>query len=207
MSTSEPTPEAPVELTHGRKLRILCLHGYHGNEHTLRAQMAAFAASLESLAEFVFIDAPSLSAGDYGWWHAVSTERAPPSGDPGVDGSRRHYKGWPRTRDAIVASFEKQGPFDGIFGFSQGAALAALMVGLRSTDDHLTVERPLRFDFAIMVSGFPSHDTDLASLYERHDAYDLPSLHVFGRSDAIVPTEKSRALAAHLACGLRPCQR
>jgi acetyl esterase/lipase len=199
MSTSEPTPEAPVELTHGRKLRILCLHGYHGNEHTLRAQMAAFAASLESLAEFVFIDAPSLSAGDYGWWHAVSTERAPPSGDPGVDGSRRHYKGWPRTRDAIVASFEKQGPFDGIFGFSQGAALAALMVGLRSTDDHLTVERPLRFDFAIMVSGFPSHDTDLASLYERHDAYDLPSLHVFGRSDAIVPTEESRALAAHFA--------
>jgi acetyl esterase/lipase len=199
MPASESTLEPPPGRTSAGKLRILCLHGYHGSGHVLRAQMAAFSASLESLAEFVFLDAPSLSASDYGWWHAVNKELDPAGGDPGVDGPRRHYKGWARTRDAIVACFEAQGPFDGILGFSQGAALAGLLVGLRSTDGRATVERPLRFDFAILVSGFPSNDPELARLYERRDAYDLPSLHVVGRSDGIVPIADSRALAAHFA--------
>ncbi len=181
------------------KLRILCLHGYHGNGDVLRAQMAAFTASLESLAEFVFADAPSLSAGDYGWWHAVENGPDSARGDPGVDGPRRHYKGWARTRDAVVACFEAQGPFYGILGFSQGAALTGLLVGLRTTGGRATAERPLRFDFAIVVSGFPSNDPELARLYERRDAYDLPSLHIVGRSDGIVPIEDSRALAAHFA--------
>jgi acetyl esterase/lipase len=198
MPVSDSTADPELDpTTHHRKLKILCLHGYHGSGRVLRSQMAAFAASLESLVDFVFIDAPSLAAGDYGWWHAVDAERDRPSDDPGVDGPHRHYEGWARTRDAIVASFGKQGPFDGILGFSQGAALAGLLVGLRAAADTPTTDRPLHFDFAILIGGFPSNDLELARLYERHDAYDLPSLHVVGRSDGIVPIEESRSLAAH----------
>src|SRR5262249_27348287 len=147
-----------------RRLKILCLHGYHGSARALRNQMGSLVAALEPIAELVFIDAPSLAAGDYGWWHAVSDESARDSDDPGVDGPRRHYKGWARTCDAIIARFAAEGPFDGVLGFSQGAALAGLLVGLRAADGRATAERPLRFDFAIMVGGFPSNDPELAKL-------------------------------------------
>jgi Serine hydrolase (FSH1) len=64
-----------------RKLRVLCLHGYHGSAKTLRLQMRPFTQGLEPLAEFVCVDAPSLAVGDFGWWHAVSRD--------GDDRSRR----------------------------------------------------------------------------------------------------------------------
>jgi len=121
MHASDSNPEAPSEQAPpARKLKILCLHGYHGSARILRGQMGPLMAGLEPIADFVFVDAPSLAAGDFGWWHAVKDERDPASDDPGVHGPRRHYKGWERTRDAIVALFDQQGPFDGIFGFSQG---------------------------------------------------------------------------------------
>jgi hypothetical protein len=163
-----PTPSA-------RRLRILCLHGYHGSGAVLRRQMATWPYELASVADFFYADAPSLADGDFGWWHAVDSEQDAASDDPGVGDRHRHYKGWTRTRAAIVSAFEKQGPFDGVLGFSQGAALAALLVGLRAPDGSTTAERPIRFDFAIVVSGFASNDRDLARLYERSDAYALPS--------------------------------
>lgn len=182
-----------------RRLRILCLHGYHGSAGALRSQMGSLVAELEPLAELVFVDAPSLAAGSFGWWHAVTDERAPASDDPGIHGPRRHYQGWTRTRDAIVARFATEGPFDGVFGFSQGAALTGLLVGLRAASGPATAERPLRFDFAMMVGGFPSSDPELARLYARSDSYSLPSLHVLGRTDGVVPGDDSRALAARFA--------
>lgn len=164
----------PIPST-SRKLRILCLHGYHGNGRVLASQMSELAASIAPLAELVTLDAPSIAAGDFGWWHASD------------DG---HYRGWERTREAIEAFFASHGPFDGVLGFSQGAALAGLLVGLRRPYG------PLDFDFSILVSGFPARDPELARLYENHEAYALPSLHVIGRSDFVVAPETSRALAA-----------
>jgi acetyl esterase/lipase len=179
------------------RLRVLCLHGYHGSADTLRAQMRSLLEGLESWVEFVHVDAPSLSSGDFGWWHAVPSRRSPRPGDPGVGTRAMHYDGWDRTRGWAVALFNEQGPFDGVFGFSQGAALSSLLVGLRSPDGTVTPERPLSFNFAMMVGGFLSNDPDHAYLYEATDSFDLPSLHIIGRSDLLVPTEASRALASH----------
>jgi predicted esterase len=194
-----PAPRMTASSTTSRKARILCLHGYHGSARILRGQIAGLAKDLDPIAELVFVDAPSLAAGGYGWWHAVTDERAGPSDDPGVDGPRRHYKGWARTRDAIVRTFDAEGPFDGVFGFSQGAALAGLLAGLRAPDGRPTQERPLVFAFAIMVGGFASIDPELARLYDRRDSYDVPSLHVFGRRDSIVSPDTSQSLAARFA--------
>lgn len=58
-----------------------------------------------------------------------------------------------------------------------------------------TTEQLLSFGFAIFVGGFVSNDPMHAALYEAHAGYALPSLHVIGRSDRIVPPEASRALA------------
>jgi acetyl esterase/lipase len=165
-----------------KKLRILCLHGYHGNADILRAQMAALVDGTESFAEYIVVDAPSLARGDYGWWHAV-------------EGSPTSYEGWSRTREWLVSLFEDQGPFDGVFGFSQGAALAGLLVGLRSPSGTTTPEHPLQFDFAVVVSGFRSTDPTHAAIYASREEYALPSLHLIGRSDVVVPPNRSQDLA------------
>jgi len=177
-----------------RKLRILCLHGYHGSADILQQQMSALASRLPPVAEFVCVDAPSLAKGDFGWWHAVDdAEQA--RGDPGVRLRPKRYLGWPATRDGIVSLFAGE-RFDGIFGFSQGAALTGLLVGLRSPAGAADTRKPLSFDFAMMVGGFVSNDPSHASLYESHESYELPSLHMMGRSDTIVPMVSSRRLAS-----------
>ena len=178
-----------------KKPRILCLHGYRGSASVLRGQMSSLTQGLDHLAEFVYVDAPSLAQGDFGWWHAIRDEASPRTGDPGVNGAPARYQGWPRTRDWVVALFEKQAPFDGVFGFSQGAALTALLVGLRSPDGKPTEQQPLVFDFAMMTGGFLANDPALARLYEARASYELPSAHIMGRSDFVVPGDYSRAVA------------
>jgi len=70
-----------------QKLRILCFHGWHGSAEILRSQMYSFAKPLESLADFVCVDAPSLSRGDIGWWNAKR-------GRVGSDSEEMKYVGW-----------------------------------------------------------------------------------------------------------------
>jgi pimeloyl-ACP methyl ester carboxylesterase len=148
--------------------RILCLHGYHGSATILRRQMAPVAAALPVDVELVFVDAPTLAAGDFGWWH---------------DG----FRGWEPTRDWAVGLFGAQ-RFDGVFGFSQGAALTGLLAALRETD-----ATPIAFDMAIMVGGFTSTAPQHANLFTHQ--LQVPSLHVMGRADVVIPMRDSQRLA------------
>ena len=157
-----------------RDLRMLCLHGYHGSGATLRRQMAPLAAAIPSNVELVYVDAPSLSAGDYGWWH---------------DG----FSGWERTRDWVVELLRTSPRIDGIFGFSQGAALTGLLAALRESRPSPPSPSPLSFEFAIMVGGFTSTMPQHADLF-RHKL-TIPSVHVTGRADVIVPRRDSLLLA------------
>jgi len=152
--------------------RILCLHGYHGSAAILRRQIAPVAAVLPASVELVFVDAPSLSSGDFGWWH-------------------EGFRGWERTRDWAIELMNAQ-HFDGVFGFSQGAALAGMLAAVRESDP-----APISFDWAVMVSGFTSLLPEHAHLFQR--PLSVPSLHVMGRSDGIVPMRDSVTLAARFA--------
>jgi predicted esterase len=157
-------------------LRLLCLHGYHGNKDILRRQMAPLVEGMASLAEFVTVDAPSLAEGDFGWWHG------------NFPSSSGNYRGWGRTSDWATRLFARDTHFDGVFGFSQGAALTGVLPGM-----------PLDFGFAIMVGGFRSEMPAHLELYAKTDRYALPSLHIIGTSDQIVPAADSRVLAAQFA--------
>jgi pimeloyl-ACP methyl ester carboxylesterase len=179
-----------------QKLRVLCLHGYHGSARVLRDQMKILTEGMEHLVDFVYVDAPSRANGDFGWWHAVRDGTSTADEDPGVSPGVARYKGWTRTYAWVVSLFEREAPFDGVFGFSQGAALTALLVGLRSHGGTTSGHKPLAFDFAIMVGAFLASDPDLARLYDSRASYDLPSIHIIGRSDFIVPGEYSRRVAA-----------
>jgi pimeloyl-ACP methyl ester carboxylesterase len=158
------------------RMRLLCLHGYHGSAGILRAQMKPLFASLEPMVEPVCIDAPSRATGDFGWWH-------------------QDFRGWERTRDWLTGFFAEQPHFDGVFGFSQGAALTALLVGLRTVPGAADEQGPLSFEFAIMAGGFRSDSPRHAGLYARRPSYELPSLHLIGNADSVVPKSDSQALA------------
>jgi pimeloyl-ACP methyl ester carboxylesterase len=152
--------------------RILCLHGYHGSGAILRRQISPVAAALPDEVELVFVDAPSLSSGDFGWWH---------------DG----FRGWERTRDWLMELFTLQ-HFDGVFGFSQGAALTGLLAALREREP-----AAVSFDMAVMVGGFTSDAPQHEHLF--HTLLTVPSLHVMGRADGIVPMQDSLLLAKRFA--------
>jgi hypothetical protein len=175
-----------------RKLRILCLHGYRGSAETLQMQMRPLTQGLEPLAEFVCVDAPSLAIGDFGWWHAVS-KVDDGLRHPGVDPPRMRYEGWLKTRTWLISLFQQNAPFDGVFGFSQGATVTSLLVGLR---DPCEAEDRISFDFAMMVGGFASNDGSHADLYQRKSEYGLPSVHIIGGSDFVVPSSQSDRLAS-----------
>jgi hypothetical protein len=152
-------------------LRVLCLHGYHGTGAILRRQMAPLASALPADIEFVYVDAPSLAAGGFGWWH-------------------EGFSGWEQTRDWITGQLSARPRVDGLFGFSQGAALAGLLAALRESP---RAPRGLDFRFAIMVGGFTSFLPQHADLFPR--PLRIPSVHVIGRSDGIVPRSDSLKLA------------
>jgi Serine hydrolase (FSH1) len=152
-------------------LRALCLHGYHGTGAILRRQLAPLARSLPADIEFVYTDAPSLAAGDFGWWH-------------------EGFSGWEHTRDWIVERLGAGPRIDGLFGFSQGAALTGLLAALRESRQ---APAGLDFRFAVMVGGFTSFLPQHADLFRRPLA--IPSVHVIGRSDGIVPRSDSLELA------------
>jgi Serine hydrolase (FSH1) len=156
-------------------LRVLCLHGYHGTGAILRRQMAPLAGSLPASIEFVYTDAPSLALGSFGWWH-------------------EGFSGWERTRDWIAGQLSAGPRIDGLFGFSQGAALTGLLAALRESPQ---APRGLDFRFAIMVGGFTSFLPQHADLFRR--PLTIPSVHVIGRSDGIVPQPDSLKLAGRFA--------
>ena len=156
-----------------RDLRILCLHGYHGSGAILRSQMTSLAGAMPAGVEFMYVDAPSLSAGDFGWWH-------------------EGFSGWERSRDWVIEWLSAAPRIDGLLGFSQGAALTGLLAALR--DSH---PGALDFEFAIMVGGFTSDLPKHAELF-RHKL-TTPSVHVIGRRDVIVPRKDSLRLAGRFA--------
>jgi hypothetical protein len=154
-------------------MRMLCLHGYHGSAAIMRRQMAPLAAAFGPHVELVYVDAPSLAEGDFGWWH-------------------EGFAGWERTRDWAVELLRAGPPVDGLFGFSQGAALTGLLAGLRDSQPSL-----IQFEFAIMVGGFTSTLPEHAGLFRRKLA--VPSVHVTGRADTIVGRRDSLRLADRFA--------
>jgi fermentation-respiration switch protein FrsA (DUF1100 family) len=137
--------------------------------------MASLAGALPAEIESVYIDAPSLASGSFGWWH-------------------EGFSGWEHTRDWITGRLSAGPRIDGLFGFSQGAALTGLLAALRESP---RAPRGLDFRFAVMVGGFTSFLPQHADLFPRPLA--IPSVHVIGRSDGVVPRPDSLKLAGRFA--------
>lgn len=194
-----------------RKLRIMALHGYTSNSYVLQRRMGAIRKACKDTAEFVYLngpirvepitapaqdlDAPESShqsmLGDdvpieeqpRAWWRASD------------DGS---YLELDKSIEFLNQAFEEQGPFDGVFGFSQGACLAAILASAFEAPSRLpslklpSNQGPLRF--CIAVSGFRARDEKLQTLFP-DEGFSTPLLHILGRADQIVDEERAQTLS------------
>ena len=176
-------------------LKILVLHGFGSTAEACKRQVRPLFDSLDTVCELHFIDgmheAPQLLAMMFGsssgnaWW----------SMHPSSQG-----KGYSDSVRQLIDVLELEPkckhskPFDGILGFSQGAAMVAMLVAEQA------IRNKSWFKFACCISGF------IPSIYEMKNTIDamghkayvhrvVPSWHSFGANDIVIQKERSFALA------------
>uniref|UniRef100_A0A5F8A5T7 Esterase OVCA2 n=1 Tax=Macaca mulatta TaxID=9544 RepID=A0A5F8A5T7_MACMU len=100
-------------------------------------------------------------------------------------------RGLEESLGMVAQALSRLGPFDGLLGFSQGAALAAFICALgQAGDPRFPLPR-----FIILVSGFCPRGLGFKeSILQR--PLSLPSLHVFGDTDKVIPSPESMQLAS-----------
>ncbi|KIJ66049.1 hypothetical protein HYDPIDRAFT_27248 [Hydnomerulius pinastri MD-312] len=92
----------------------------------------------------------------------------------------------------------QQDRYDGVFGFSQGAAMATVLAALlekpHSYPPFLVNDQPPHppLQFCVAVSGFKVNDPISNEIYGQ--SYATPTLHVIGKTDVIVVEERSKVL-------------
>jgi len=198
----QPTEPCCTPETASQKLKILCIHGYRQNGEVFRTKTGSFRKMVHKWAQFIYLTAPhkviqvdnmdalentdvgqAIDEEQYGWFfnRDDKTYRGIRKGGPAI--------GFEDSVDLIEQAFEKEGPFDGVMGFSQGACFVGLLCDLQ----HRGLTKHIKFDFAIMASGFKSQSLPHMKYYM--DTINLPTLHIFGESDKVIPTEMSEALS------------
>ena len=191
--------------------RLLLLHGNRQTGDLLLGRMSSFKRKLGRVdppIDLVAVDAPFLfeevnedddAADDVGsggqllrtWWHRHGDE----------------YVGLQQSLD-LIQTIWAEGNYEGIIGFSQGARLAHLVALLHSASS------PVLFPglkYCIFASGYgdvplptnypptgPGWDDALDTSTTLDDLaklkIDVPSLHVMGLADTLIPVESSKAL-------------
>ncbi|KAJ2776905.1 Ovarian cancer-associated protein 2 [Coemansia javaensis] len=213
-----PSPTAPP-------LRVLCLHGYMQNAKVFRQRTGALRKGLRKQLELVYVTAPHTAAdfGTMPAAGTLATQQAQLQGVAAGDEDPHRAAWWNHTADTmaddVVASarflrdvVREQGPFEGVLGFSQGATMAAIMLALIRNRGSPKLQRdrpelaaiaedlaaataatPLRL--GIFAGGFCPTLPLVDSLVVLGAPIAVPSLHLLGRKDAVVPMYRSRQLA------------
>jgi hypothetical protein len=152
-------------------LRLLCLPGFRQSAQSLKVSSTSLQTALApEQAELVFTEAARINNKQC-WWDASDSE--PPA-----------YVGVQDSLQRVSDTWNAEGPFDGVVGFSQGAAMVSLVSSCPPSDFP-----GLRL--AVMIGGFVPRDP-LVNFAPRAG---VRSLHIIGSLDNIVTPERSLALA------------
>ncbi|KAK6335152.1 hypothetical protein TWF718_010590 [Orbilia javanica] len=126
------------------------------------------------------------SDGMYTWWRK--------------DETTGEYKGINETWKFISEYLDKNGPFIGAIGFSQGAGLAAILASILEpsrpkpqsiiTDGFTTAHPPLKF--AVAYCGFKAPNEEYKWMYE--PKIQTPVLNVLGSLDTVVDEKLMKGL-------------
>ncbi|TRM64809.1 serine hydrolase FSH [Schizophyllum amplum] len=181
---------------------ILVLHGYAQNGLIFSKRIAALRKQCKGI-EFVFVDGPVvLDPVD----PFAPTQNHGGKREPPLEDAMQDLRGWtePWKVDGIDASLAmlrdvvKGRKFDGILGFSQGAAVAALLAAILEKPDAypdiLVDGKPPHppFDFCLAACGYRLQDPRFDAVYR--DGYSTPTLHLIGRADKLVGSDLTQSL-------------
>ncbi|KAL5521376.1 hypothetical protein ACEPAG_9302 [Sanghuangporus baumii] len=190
--------------------KILALHGYSQNATIFYKKLGALRKYCGKGIEFVFVDAPHIL-------RPVDLEGINPTAlgvaEAAVDSEPNPEelpRGWWRTNPertkydgvaesvAVLRDVLAKNRFDGVFGFSQGAAMAALIAAILEKPhlyppfliDGQAPHPPMTF--CIVISGFKPIDPNWKQFFDPD--YQTPTLHVFGLNDVVMTPERTRSL-------------
>jgi len=163
---------------------LIALHGFTMNGAGLRYMLEDLMPPLADVVRWVFPDAPHTASPEsaLGIAALLGVFRAKPPNlewwNASEDG--RTYNGWDTTRESLRSIVEREAALGGgrvgVFGFSQGAAVAAALAGLSEQGAFP------KLDFAVLVAGFVPRADAIAPLFAV--PLRIPSLHVWGSSDS-----------------------
>ena len=229
------TPNGDVDS--GRKLKVLMLHGFTQTGHLFEIKTKALKKSLEKnfppapkpghLKHYpggielhyptapIRLDVTDIPGFDvdgdkenpeaYGWWRRKG------------DGEPYTYEGMEMGLAKLAECLKRDGPFDGVLGFSQGGAAAGIVASLLEpgrreafeaaqsnggmrypdsfTDDSGFIEEPIHpsLKFGVSYSGFGASTN---ALYQAFYVPKIrtPMLHFLGSVDTVVSEERSLRL-------------
>lgn len=188
-SLSPPPPPQISKETDRPKLKILAFHGYRQNGAVFRGKIGSFRKAVAKYAQLVFVSGPHKVVNEDGagdedarsWWFNAEDNTFSGKCLGGL------ALGFQDTLAMIEKVEKEHGPFDGFMGFSQGACLVGLLAAMQQKG-----YLPYSFKFAIFASGFRSGSLVHKGFYD--EDISLPSLHVYGESDSIIPKEMSESL-------------
>ncbi|KAJ7057163.1 serine hydrolase FSH [Mycena amicta] len=184
---------------------VLALHGFSQNSAVFSKRLGALRKQCGKSVEFVFIDAPMiLQPVDL---VGSASAQALDAGDAGDAAESRAWFRWNEDKNEpvglpqsvqLLRDVLKSRHFDGVLGFSQGAAVAGFLAALLERPeiypDFLVDGKAPHppFKFCVAVSGFRLRGSLGDSVFSAN--YHTPTLHVLGRNDVIVIEERSRKL-------------
>ncbi|KAM5575487.1 hypothetical protein ABKV19_014446 [Rosa sericea] len=164
-----------------RKPRFLCLHGFRTSGLILKTQLGKWPESVLKNFDLDFLDGPFPAQGKsevegifdppYHEWFQFNKEFS-------------EYTNFDECLEFIEDYMIKNGPFDGLLGFSQGAILSAALPGLQAKG--LALTKVPKIKFLIIIGGAKFKSPTVAE-----NAYSspiqIPSLHFLGETDFLKP--------------------
>ena len=137
----------------------------------------------------------------YGWWRRSDTSDPP------------EYVGLDRGLETVAQVLESEGPFDGVMGFSQGAALAGMVASLLEGQSRkqafekarqkssMAIQYPASFEgldhpplkFCAAYCGFKAPGERYRGFYEDPNI-QTPVCHFIGSLDSVVDETRTQAL-------------
>ncbi|KAI9147505.1 Esterase citA [Paramyrothecium foliicola] len=200
--------------------RILCLHGGGTNAEILATQCRGITTNLKQYFRFVYVNGP-FTASPHEDIAAVYGDMGPfyrwlrwlPEHEPIADEDAARM-----VMDAILGAMKKDmgtGPWAGVFGFSQGAKIAANLLWMQERAVKNGLKPLTNFEFGVVLAGLPpwlhfdtrlpiperyvdnagGYATDFQDWPEANEGEHVlskPTLHVLGLQDPDV--EKHRVL-------------
>ncbi|XWS23948.1 hypothetical protein CRYUN_Cryun28dG0059500 [Craigia yunnanensis] len=165
-----------------RKPRFLCLHGFRTSGAILQKQIETkWHRSVLEKIDLVYPDAPFTAQGKsdvegifdppYYEWFQFNKEFT-------------SYTNFDECLAYIEDIIIKQGPFDGLLGFSQGAILSAGLPGLQAKGVGLT--KVAKIKFLIIIGGAKFRSESVAEK-AYSSPIQCPSLHFLGETDFLKP--------------------